>query len=179
MENKKIRKCAIYCRVSSEEQHPEKQAEYLKNYTSQQNIKVFKIYTDVITGRKNSRPQLNEMLIDMRKGLFNYIVCYKIDRLGRSTKHLLTICEECYNKNIGLIFATQNIDTKTPIGKLFFTILSSIAEFESDLISERTKMGLKKAKNVGKRGPDRGQRRTSGYNLRYQKKGGIKNAGQD
>lgn len=163
-------KCAIYCRVSTEEQHPEKQEEYLKTYTKQENIEIYKIYTDVITGRKDTRPRLNEMLTDMRSGLFDCIVAYKIDRLGRSTKHLLTICEECYNKNINLVFATQNIDTKTPVGKMFFTILGSIAEFESSLISERTKLGQSNAKNIGKRGKDKRPRKKGGYYLRYQNK---------
>jgi len=107
------------------------------------------------------------MLFDMRAGLFNCILSYKIDRLGRSTKHLLNICEECHNKNITLIFATQNIDTKTSIGKMFFTILSSIAEFESNQISERTRLGQKNAKNVGKRGKDKKPRRKSGYYQRW------------
>ena len=176
-ENKTSRICAIYCRVSTTEQHPEKQAELLKTFSSQQNLKVYKIYTDVTTGRKDTRPQLNQMLIDMRQGFFDCILCYKIDRLGRSAKHLLTICEELNNKNVQLIFTSQNIDTKTAIGKMFFTILGAVAEFEAELISERTKMGLKNAKNVGKRGKDKGPRKKGGYYLRYQKKGGLKNAG--
>lgn len=166
-----IRIGAIYCRVSTEDQHTDKQEEYLLEYCKQHDIKVHWTYIDIISGRKSSRPQLDQMLKDMRKHHFNCIVCYKIDRLGRSTKHLLTICEECYNKNISLIFASQDIDTKTPIGKLFFTILGSIAEFESNLISERTKIGQKGAKNIGKRGPDNGPRKKSGYYLRYKNKG--------
>ena len=67
----------------------------------------------------------------------------------------------------------MNIDTKTASGKLLFNIMGAVAEFERELISERTKMGLKKAKNVGKRGPDKGPRNKSGYYLRHQKKGGM------
>ena len=63
-------------------------------------------------------------------------------------------------------------------GKLLFNIMGAVAEFERELISERTKMGLKKAKNVGKRGPDKGPRSKSGYYLRHQKKGGMQNAGK-
>ena len=173
-----VRFCAIYSRVSTTDQHPEKQVELLKTFSSHFRIKVYKIYTDVTTGRKDSRPQLNQMLIDMRQGFFDCILCYKIDRLGRSAKHLLTICEELNNKNVQLIFTSQNIDTKTAIGKMFFTILGAVAEFESELISERTKMGLKTAKNVGKRGKDKKPRSKSGYYLRHQKKGGIQNAGK-
>jgi len=176
MENKTTRVCAIYCRVSKDEQNPKHQENHLKTYTSQQNIKVHKIYTDYTSGKNDSRPQLNELLIDMRKGLFNCIVAYKLDRVGRSVKHLVTICEELNNKNIDLIIATQNIDTKTASGKLLFHVLGAVAEFEAELISERTKAGLKNAKNVGKRGKDKKPRKKSGYYLRHQKKGGLQNA---
>lgn len=172
----KLRMAAIYCRVSKGEQKPKHQEIYLKQYCSINNIPVYKIYTDVITGRKASRPQLDIMLKDMRQGLFNCIVSYKVGRLGRSVKHLLTISEECYNKKIDLVFATQQIDTNTAAGKMFFTILGAIAEFEAELISERTKLALQNAKNVGKRGKDKRPRNKAGYNLRYQKKGGPFNA---
>ena len=109
------------------------------------------------------------MLQDMRKNHFKCVIIYKLDRLGRSLKHLLTICEEFNNKNIDLIVTSQNIDTKTPSGRLLFNILGSIAEFESELISERTKLGQKSAKNIGKRGKDKKPRRKSGYYLRYSK----------
>jgi DNA invertase Pin-like site-specific DNA recombinase len=148
--------------VSTEEQNPKHQEKTLKTYASQQNLKVYRVYTDTITGRSDKRPQLNNMLIDMRQGCFDCILCYKIDRLGRSAKHLLTICEELNNKNIQLIFTSQNIDTKTAIGKMFFTILGAIAEFESELISERTKLALKYNRRVGKRGPDKRKRKKRG-----------------
>ena len=175
-ENKNTRIAAIYCRVSTTEQNPREQADLLKTFSSQQKYKVHKIYTDIVSGVKDSRPALNNMMFDMRKGLFNCIVIWKLDRLGRSLGHLITICEELNNKGIDLIVTSQNIDTKTASGKLLFHILGSVAEFERELISERTKLGLKHAKNVGKRGPDKKPRRKSGYNLRYQKKGGMKNA---
>jgi DNA invertase Pin-like site-specific DNA recombinase len=172
-ENKTTRKSAIYCRVSTDEQNPEHQLEVLKTYNFNQNIKVKKIYIDEISGTKDSRPALNELMFDMRKGLFNCVVIYKLDRLGRSLKHLINICEEFYKKDIDLICVTQNIDTSTASGKLLFHILGAVAEFERELISERTKLGLKKAKNVGKRGKDKGPRSKSGYYLRHQKKGGM------
>lgn len=165
-----LKKAAIYCRVSKDEQFPEKQKEYLKKYCKLNNIPVYKIYTDVITGKSSTRPKLDLMLQDMRNKHFNCIVCYKIDRLGRSVKHLITIAEECFNKNISLIFATQDINTSTPVGKLFYTILGAIAEFERELISERTKLGqLKNRDKVGKRGPDKKPRAKSGYYERWAK----------
>jgi len=173
---KMTRICAIYVRVSKESQNEKIQIDNLKTYGKLQNIKVAKVYIDKVSGTKDSRPALNELMFDMRKGLFNCVIIYKLDRLGRSLGHLITICEEFNNKGIDLIVTSQSIDTKTASGKLLFHILGAVAEFERELISERTKLGLKKAKNVGKRGKDKKRRKTSGYNLRYQKKGGLSNA---
>ena len=166
-ENKTTRKCAIYARVSTSEQHPEKQVDLLKTFSSHFSIKVFDVYVDKVSGTKSSRPELNRLMFDMRKGLFNCVVVYKLDRLGRSLKHLITICEELHNKHVDLIVTSQNIDTNTASGKLLFNILGSVAEFERELISERTKLGQRNAKNIGKRGKDKKKRRTSGYTQRW------------
>jgi DNA invertase Pin-like site-specific DNA recombinase len=168
---KKERTCAIYTRVSTEEQNPQIQIDELKKIGSQQNIMVYDVYTDVVSGSRDSRPELNRLMFDMRKGLFNCVLIYKLDRLGRSLKHLITICEELHNKNIDLIVTSQAIDTSTASGKLLFNILGSVAEFEKELISERTKLGQKKAKNVGKRGKDKKPRRKSGYYRRWMEDG--------
>jgi len=175
--NKSTRKCAIYCRVSKDDQNIENQVKALKNFTSQQNYKIYRIYSDEISGTKDSRPALNDLMFDARKGRFDVVIVWKLDRLGRSLKHLITIAEEWYKKGIDFVCVSQNIDTTTASGKLTFHILGAIAEFERELISERTKLGLKGAKNVGKRGKDKKPRRKSGYLLRYQKKGGMQNAG--
>jgi len=157
--------------VSTQEQNIENQEKELKAYTNQQNIKVYKVYRDKISGTRDSRPELNDLMFDMRKNLFNCIVIWKLDRLGRSLKHLITICEEFHKKGIDLIVVSQNIDTSTSTGKLLFNILGSVAEFERELISERTKLGQRKAKNIGKRGKDKKKRRTSGYHRRWEKQG--------
>lgn len=163
--------CAIYCRVSDNDQNPKHQEIELKSYAIFKGYEIFKVYTDIITGRKDTRPKLNQMLQDMRKNHFKSIIIYKLDRLGRSLGHLITICEELNRKDIGLIVTSQNIDTKTASGKLLFHILGAVAEFESELISERTKLGQKNAKNIGKRGKDKKPRRKSGYYLRHINKG--------
>ena len=160
-------KVAIYARVSTVEQNPEIQVKELETYVLNKSTGIYKTYVDRVSGTKDSRPALNEMMFDMRKGLFDAIVVYKLDRLGRSLKHLLTICEELHNKNVTLIVTSQNIDTSTASGKLLFNILGSVAEFEKELISERTKLGQKNAKNIGKRGKDKKPRRKSGYNQRW------------
>lgn len=172
----KQKRVAIYCRVSTEEQNVDNQIQELKNIALLQKYMVSGVYSDKVSGTKDSRPELNRMMFDMRKGLFDAVMIYKLDRLGRSLKHLITICEELHNKHVDLIVTSQGIDTSTATGKLLFNILGSVAEFEKELISERTKLGLRKAVNVGKRGKDKGPRNKGGYYLRYQKKGGMVNA---
>jgi len=166
--------CGIYCRVSKDEQDPKHQEDTLKEYAKFKKYKIHRIYTDVVTGSKSTRPLLNELLFDARKGLFNVVLVWKLDRLGRSLKHLINIAEEWQKIGVDFVCTSQNIDTTTSHGKLVFHILGAVAEFERELISERTKMGLRRAKNVGKRGKDRKPRRKSGYLLRYarQKEGG-------
>lgn len=160
---------AIYARVSTEEQNTDIQIQEIKKMFFQQNITIFDIYIDKVSGSKDSRPDLNRLMFDMRKGSFNCVGIYKLDRLGRSLKNLITICEEFNNKNIDLIVTSQGIDTKTAHGKLLFNILGSVAEFERELISERTKLGQKKNRDkVGKRGKDKKKRRKSGYYRRWE-----------
>jgi DNA invertase Pin-like site-specific DNA recombinase len=112
------------------------------------------------------------MMFDSRKKLFDVVIVYKLDRLGRSLQHLLNIIEEWQKRGIAFISTSQGMDTTTASGTLIFQVIGAIAQFERTLISERTKQGLRQAKNVGKRGKDKHQRKKGGYYLRYQKKGG-------
>ena len=164
------RKAVIYARVSKEELNLDHQIKACKNYASQQNYKVLDIYSDKVSGSKSRRPELNRLLNDMRTGKFNVVVIWKLDRLGRSLQHLLRIVDEFKKYNIDFVCVSQNIDTSTASGNFTFHILGAVAEFERTLISERTKEGLKNAKNVGKRGKDKKPRRKSGYYMRWQKK---------
>lgn len=164
---------AIYCRVSTDEQDIDKQEIELTSFAEKHNYTIFKVYKDIISGTKDSRPALNEMITDAFNKRFDAIICWKLDRLGRSLFHLIDIITKLNNWGIGLILTTQQIDTTTPQGKLFFHIFGAFAEFEREMISERTKFGLKNAKNVGKRGKDtkpRKWRKDKGV-----KRGAIKN----
>jgi len=165
-------RAVIYARVSKDEQHPENQINALKSYSLKHNyVLVREPYVDTISGTKDSRPALNELMFDSRKDLFDVVIIWKLDRLGRSLKHLINIAEEWYKKGIDFVCVSQNIDTTTASGKLTFHILGAVAEFESELISERTKLGQAKAKNIGKRGKDKSPRRKSGYYRRWEKQG--------
>ena len=155
-------KVAIYCRVSTEEQDADKQEQSCKEYCERQGWEIYKVYKDVISGKTTSRPAFNELLEDMRQYRFNTIVVTKLDRMGRSLQHLLSLFDEFNRKAVDFVAITQNIDTSSAAGKLQMQILGAFAEFERNLISERTKEGLKRAQGVGKRGPDKRPRRKRG-----------------
>ncbi len=156
-------KVAIYCRVSRAEQDITIQVKDCTRYCKGQSMEVYKVYQDNgISGAKVSRPAFDTLLKDMRQYKFNCVVISKLDRIGRSLKHLLSLFEEFKLKGIHLVAVSQNIDTAGAAGQLQLHILSAFAEYERGLISERTKDGLKYAKNVGKRGKDKKPRQKRG-----------------
>lgn len=152
---------AIYCRVSTEDQDADKQELICKEYCERNKFEIYKVYKDVISGTTSSRPRFNEMLEDMRSYKFDAILVTKLDRLGRSLQHLLSLIDEFNKRGIHFIASTQNIDTTSAAGKLQLQIMGAFAEFERNIISERTKEGLKK-KSDGKRGPDKKPRKRRG-----------------
>lgn len=154
-------KVAIYCRVSTEEQDADKQEYICREYCEKNNFEIYKVYKDVISGTTTSRPEFNLLLEDMRKYKFDAILVTKLDRLGRSLQHLLSIIEELNKRGIHFIASTQSIDTTSAAGKLQLQIMGAFAEYERNIISERTKEGLKKKKE-GKRGKDKLPRKRRG-----------------
>jgi len=153
---------ALYCRVSTEEQKLDKQLQSCKDFANRNGHEIFKEYLDVISGSKSSRPSFNELLKDMRSNKFDGIIVSKLDRMGRSLQHLLGLIEEFTSKGIHFMAATQNIDTSSSAGRLQLQIMGAFAEFERNLISERTKEALKGNKKVGKRGKDKKERKKRG-----------------
>lgn len=133
-----------YARISTKDQNIELQTEALKKAGCE------KIYSEVITGAKEERPQLQRALDDLRKG--DVLVVWKLDRLGRSLKHLVSLGNSLIEKGVGLLSLCDNIDTTTAQGRLNFNIFASLAEFERELIRERTKAGLEIARARGRMG---------------------------
>lgn len=109
-----------------------------------------KIFTDKISGASTSRPQLDECMRYLRDG--DVLVVYKLDRLGRSLRHLLEVIDDLKDRGIGFKSISDGIDTTTSTGRLLFSVMGSFAEFERDLIRERTNAGLKAARDRGKLG---------------------------
>ena len=155
-------KVAIYTRVSTEDQHNDKQISAMREYCRRMDYEIINIYSDVMSGTTTSRKEFNKLLNDMRHYKFNCIMVTKLDRVGRSLKNLLSLFDEFKKKGVHFIATTQNIDTSTSTGNLLFQILGAFAEFERNIISERTKEGLKKAVGVGKRGKDKNPRKKRG-----------------
>ena len=133
-----------YARVSTDEQNLDRQVDALKNY----GIDV--LYCEKMSGTKKSRPELDRMLKEVEDG--DTIVIESLSRLGRSVKNLAELMEIFNQRNIRLVSLKETIDTTTPTGKLLFTILSSLAQFERDVLVERTQEGLAAARARGRCG---------------------------
>jgi len=133
-----------YARVSTEDQSLDLQTDALNKTGCE------KIYTEKISGMKDERPELQQLLDYARKG--DVLVVYKLDRLGRSTKRLIELSEELQEKGIELKSVRDNIDTTTAVGKAMFRMLAVLSEMERDLISERTRAGLESARARGRKG---------------------------
>jgi DNA invertase Pin-like site-specific DNA recombinase len=131
-----------YARVSTMDQDYSLQIEQLEKYGCS------KIYHEKKSGKNTGRPELKKALEYLRAG--DKLVVYKIDRLARSTRDLHNIVYDLQEKGIGIVFIKEQIDFSTAAGKLMFTMLGAIAEFERDLINERTKEGRERAKEQGK-----------------------------
>lgn len=133
-----------YARVSTQDQNLQMQMDELQKYGC------FEIFEEKMTGTKRERPALNEMIKMLRSG--DQVVVYKLDRISRSTKHLIELTELFEEKGVEFISIKDNIDTSTATGRFFFRMMASIAELERDIISERTKAGLSSARARGKVG---------------------------
>lgn len=133
-----------YSRISTNDQSLDSQIDKLKQYGCK------KIYTDIMSGSKSERPQLNEMIEYAREG--DTIVVYRLDRLGRGLKDLINLISIFESKKINFKSLTENIDTTTSTGKLIFHIAGAFAEFERNIIRERTKAGLESARARGRKG---------------------------
>ena len=145
-------KTAIYIRVSTAGQNPDLQKDGLLEYASRAKLNIVKEYLDIaVSGRKEGRPALRQLMKAARNRTFDTIVVWKFDRFARSVSHLLKALEEFNHLNIRFISVQDQIDTNSPMGRAMFTIIGAMAELESALISERVKAGMAAAKSRGKK----------------------------
>jgi len=148
-----ISRVGIYCRVSThdKEQDPENQLIKLRDFVEKRGWTVYGEFIDRRSGAQSSRPELDRMLRAAKAHWFDAIVIVRIDRLGRSVRNLHNLLAELQHNGIALICTDQDIDTSNPTGKLLFTVLGAVSELELDLIRDRTKDGLARARAQGKR----------------------------
>ena len=132
-----------YARVSTDDQNPDLQIQALKKAGCKT------IYTDKVGGTIRKRPQLDRCLHALHTG--DILAVWKLDRLGRSLPHLVSILEDLKGRGVGFRSLTEAIDTETPLGRLLGHIIGALAEFERSLIIERTRAGIKAAKRRGVR----------------------------
>ncbi len=143
---------ALYARVSTTEQATDSQLLDLRRYVSERGWHSFREYCDNgISGTKDNRPALNELMDDAEKRRFSVVLVWRFDRFARSTKHLILALEEFRNLGVDFVSYQENIDTSSPLGSAIFTIISAVAQLERDIIAERVKAGLRRAKASGKR----------------------------
>ncbi|MBQ2940734.1 MAG: recombinase family protein [Clostridia bacterium] len=133
-----------YARVSTADQNLDRQTDALKNY------KVDKIFCEKISGTKKNRPELDKLLLEISSG--DTIVIESLSRLGRSVKNLAELMEFFNENKIRLVSLKETIDTTSSTGRLLFTIISSLSQFERDVLAERTSEGLKAARARGRFG---------------------------
>ncbi len=146
------KRIAVYARVSTSDQSTESQLLDLRRYVRERSWDIFKEYVDEgISGTKDSRPALNELMDDAKKRRFDVVLVWRFDRFARSTKHLILALEEFRNLGIDFVSYQENIDTSSPLGSAIFTIISAVAQLERDIIAERVKAGLRRARENGKK----------------------------
>ena len=142
-----------YARVSTQGQNLELQLEQILNYTKYRGLELIRTFTDKASGKDTERDGFKSMIKDLEVNPLSIdaIVIYKLDRIGRSIVDLINLSRWLDEHKIGLVSITNSIDTTTKEGRLFFYILGSLAEYERELINERTALGKELARKKGVR----------------------------
>jgi len=145
-----MKRAAIYLRVSTLDQHPETQLHDLRGLAAQRGFETVQEYTDKISGAKAKRPGLDQLMHDARRGRFDVLLIWAFDRVARSVRHLLEVLDELNHLKIEFISFRENIDSGGPLGRAIVVILGAIAELERNLIIERVRAGMRRARLEGR-----------------------------
>ena len=145
-----MKRAALYLRVSTVDQHPETQRHDLLTLAQQRGFEIVHEYTDRISGAKARRPGLDQLLVDARRGQFDVVVVWAGDRIARSVRHYLEVLDELSRLGIEFVSLRQNIDTGGALGRAIVVIIGAIAELERNLIVERVRAGMRRAKLEGR-----------------------------
>ncbi len=144
-------KAAIYARVSTLDQEPENQLTELRRYVEARGWQAIEYVDQGVSGAKERRPALDQLLADAKRRRFDVLVCWRLDRLGRNLKHLINLLDDLQALGVAFVSLAEGIDATTPAGRLQMQILGAIAEFERARIAERVAAGLARARKQGKR----------------------------
>ena len=142
---------AIYARVSTTDQNCEMQLSDLRKMAESRGFELVDEYVDQgVSGTKDSRPELNRLMKDARRGKFKAVLVWRFDRFARSLKHLVTALEEFRSLGIEFLSHQEAVDTSTPAGRMLLQVIGAMAGFEREIIRERVIAGLRQAKKNGK-----------------------------
>ena len=145
-----MKRAALYMRVSTVDQHPETQLLDLRQMAAQRGYEIVTEYTDRINGTKAKRPGLDEMMREARRAKFDVVLVWASDRIARSVRHYLDVLDELNHLGIEFVSFRENIDTGGPLGRAIVVIIGAIAELERNLIIERVRAGMRRAKLEGR-----------------------------
>ena len=145
-----MKRAALYMRVSTIDQHPETQLHDLRGLAAQRGFQIVQEYTDKISGAKARRPGLDQLLTDARRRKFDVVLVWSFDRIARSVRHFLEVLDELNHLEIEFISFRENIDTSGPLGRAMIVIIGAIAELERNLIIERVRAGMRRARLEGR-----------------------------
>ncbi len=145
-----MKTAALYMRVSSVDQHPETQLYDLRAMAQQRGFRIVTEYTDKISGTKARRPGLDDLLRDARRGRFQVVLVWASDRIARSVRHFLEVLDELNHLSIEFVSFRENLDTGGPLGRAVVIIIGAIAELERNLIVERVRAGMRRARLEGR-----------------------------
>jgi len=148
-----MKRVALYARVSTIDKGQDVQTQLmpLRMYAEQQGREIFHEYVDHVSGWKEKRPWLDQLMIDAHEKQFDIALVWRFDRMSRSTAHLINTLNTFKTLGIDFVSHQEHIDTSTPTGQLMFTIIGAFAQFEKQIISERVKAWMYKAKQQGKK----------------------------
>jgi DNA invertase Pin-like site-specific DNA recombinase len=145
-------RCALYARVSTTDQHTDNQIAELRQYCGSHGWTLTREYVDHgVSGAKERRPALDELVRDAKRRRFDTLICWRLDRLGRNLRHLVLLLEELQALGISFVSLGEGIDATTPAGRLQMHLLAALSEFERGRIQERVRAGLARARANGKR----------------------------
>ena len=147
-----LMRIATYARVSTGHQDLEVQLQELREFAARREWTIVGAYADVISGAREQRPGLDRLLADAHGRKFDLLSLWKLDRLGRSLVHLVQVVDTLFSRGIDVVSATEpHLDSTTPQGRLLRNIFASVAEYERELIRERVRAGIRRAKAKGVR----------------------------